>query len=34
VEDEMIEPIRETVPVRTFEGRLAEIREDQLLMAE
>jgi hypothetical protein len=33
VEDEVIEPIRETVPIRDFEARLANIREDQLLMA-
>ena len=33
VEDEVIEPIRETVPIRDFETRLANIREDQLLMA-
>jgi hypothetical protein len=33
VEDEVIEPIRETVPVRDFEARLANIREDQLLIA-
>ena len=32
VEDEVIEPIRETVPVRDFEARLASIREDQLLI--
>ncbi len=33
VEDEVIEPIRETVPIRDFESRLANIREDQLLIA-
>ncbi|MGE0531301.1 MAG: hypothetical protein AB7G40_02860 [Hyphomonadaceae bacterium] len=33
VEDEVIEPIRETAPARDFETRLADIREDQLLMA-
>ena len=33
VEDEVIEPIRETVPVRDFEARLASFREDQLLIA-
>ncbi len=33
VEDEVLEPIRETVPIRDFEARLANIREDQLLMA-
>lgn len=33
VEDEVIESIRETVPVRDFEARLANIREDQLLIA-
>ncbi|MEQ1708879.1 MAG: hypothetical protein ABL864_11190 [Terricaulis sp.] len=33
VEDEVIEPSRETVPIRDFEARLANIREDQLLMA-
>lgn len=33
VEDEVIEPIRETVPVGDFEARLANMREDQLLMA-
>lgn len=33
VEDEVIEPIRETVPIRDFEARLTSIREDQLLMA-
>ena len=33
VEDEVIEPIRETAPIRDFEARLANIREDQLLMA-
>lgn len=33
VEDEVIEPIRETVPGRDFKARLANIREDQLLMA-
>jgi hypothetical protein len=33
VEDEVIEPIRETVPIRDFETRIANIREDQLLMA-
>lgn len=33
VKDEVIEPIRETAPARDFETRLADIREDQLLMA-
>jgi hypothetical protein len=33
LEDEVIEPIRETVPVRDFEAGLANIREDQLLIA-
>lgn len=33
IEDEAIEPVRETVPVREFEANLEDIREDQLLMA-
>lgn len=33
LEDEVIEPIREIVAVRDFETRLANIREDQLLIA-
>jgi hypothetical protein len=33
VENEVIEPIRESVAVRDFEARLANIREDQLLVA-
>lgn len=31
-EDEVIEPIREAVPIRDFAARLAKINEDQLLM--
>jgi len=33
VGDELIEPIRETVPIRDFEARLRHMPEDRLLMA-
>ena len=33
VEDELIEPLRETVPIRDFDARLKDMSEDQLLMA-
>lgn len=33
IEDEAIEPVRKTVPVRDIEASLTHIREDQLLMA-
>ena len=33
IENEELEPVRETVPVPDFEARLQSLREDQLLMA-